>query len=135
MMMMIVMIVIMVMMVLLMMMIVMIIMVVMVIMMMMMIMMDTLPSYLEENRQHIIYVFIVYVITFGLFTEKFIYFAFMAEHRDLRHVMGIGIAFTRGAAAAMSFNYSIMLLTVSRQVIIISYFFGGFCQNVNFSGT
>jgi hypothetical protein len=36
----------------------------------------------------------------------------MAEHLDLRHVMGVGIAITRGSAAALSFNYSILLLTM-----------------------
>ena len=73
---------------------------------------DMFTAYLENYRQCIFYIFVFYVITFALFMERFVYYAFMAEHRDLRHVMGIGIAFTRGAAAAMSFNYSIMLLTV-----------------------
>jgi len=41
----------------------------------------------------------------------------MAEHLDLRHVMGIGIAITRGSAAALSFNYSILLLTMCRNLI------------------
>ena len=36
----------------------------------------------------------------------------MAEHLDLRHVMGIGIAITRGSAAALSFNYSVLLLSM-----------------------
>ena len=39
------------------------------------------------------------------------------DARDLRHVMGIGIAVTRGAASSLSFCYSLLLLTVSRNLI------------------
>jgi hypothetical protein len=38
----------------------------------------------------------------------------MAEHTDLRHIMGVGIAITRGSAAALSFCYSLLLLTMCR---------------------
>lgn len=41
----------------------------------------------------------------------------MAEHTDLRHIMGVGIAITRGSAASLSFCYSILLLTMSRNLI------------------
>lgn len=41
----------------------------------------------------------------------------MAEHTDLRHIMGVGIAITRGSAAALSFCYSLLLLTMSRNLI------------------
>ena len=41
----------------------------------------------------------------------------MAEHLDLRHVMGVGIAITRGSAAALSFNYCLLLLTMCRNLI------------------
>ena len=57
---------------------------------------DAFTNYLEENRQHIFYIFIYYVITIGLFIERFIFYAFLSEHLDLRHIMGVGIAITRG---------------------------------------
>lgn len=41
----------------------------------------------------------------------------MAEHTDLRHIMGVGIAITRGSAASLSFCYSILLLTMSRNLL------------------
>lgn len=41
----------------------------------------------------------------------------MAEHTDLRHIMGVGIAITRGSAAALSFCYSLLLLTMSRNLL------------------
>lgn len=44
-------------------------------------------------------------------------YSFMAEHTDLRHIMGVGIAITRGSAASLSFCYSILLLTMSRNLL------------------
>lgn len=41
----------------------------------------------------------------------------MAEHTDLRHIMGVGIAITRGSAASLSFCYSLLLLTMSRNLL------------------
>ena len=78
---------------------------------------DMYTSYLENYRQCIFYIFVFYVITIALFVERFVFYAFMGEHRDLRHIMGIGIAITRGAAASLSFSYSILLLTVCRNLI------------------
>ncbi|XP_026480513.1 LOW QUALITY PROTEIN: dual oxidase-like [Ctenocephalides felis] len=78
---------------------------------------DCLTTLLEENRQNIFYLFIFYVITIALFVERFIHYSFMAEHTDLRHIMGVGIAITRGSAASLSFCYSLLLLTMSRNLI------------------
>ncbi|XP_058806177.1 dual oxidase isoform X1 [Phymastichus coffea] len=78
---------------------------------------DALSTFLEENRQNIFYLFIFYVITIVLFVERFIYYSFMAEHTDLRHIMGVGIAITRGSAAAISFCYSLLLLTMCRNIL------------------
>uniref|UniRef100_T1IYT7 NAD(P)H oxidase (H2O2-forming) n=1 Tax=Strigamia maritima TaxID=126957 RepID=T1IYT7_STRMM len=86
---------------------------------------DELSTYLEEYRQHIFYLFIFYVITFALFIERFIRltrvlfvdYTYMSEHTDLRHIMGMGIAITRGSAAALSFCYSLLLLTMARNLI------------------
>ena len=44
-------------------------------------------------------------------------YSYMSEHLDLRHVMGIGIAITRGSAASLSFCYCLLLLTMSRNLI------------------
>ncbi|XP_046466415.1 dual oxidase isoform X1 [Neodiprion pinetum] len=78
---------------------------------------DGISTFLEENRQNIFYLFIFYVITIALFVERFIHYSFMAEHTDLRHIMGVGIAITRGSAAALSFCYSLLLLTMSRNLL------------------
>uniref|UniRef100_A0A1B6CWK3 NAD(P)H oxidase (H2O2-forming) n=1 Tax=Clastoptera arizonana TaxID=38151 RepID=A0A1B6CWK3_9HEMI len=78
---------------------------------------DCVTTYLEENRQNIFYLFIFYVITIALFVERFIHYSFLAEHTDLRHIMGVGIAITRGSAASLSFCYSLLLLTMSRNLL------------------
>nr|BAM76968.1 dual oxidase [Penaeus japonicus] len=78
---------------------------------------NSLATFLEENRQNVFYLFVFYVITIALFCERFIHYSFMAEHTDLRHIMGVGIAITRGAAASLSFCYSLLLLTMSRNLM------------------
>lgn len=44
-------------------------------------------------------------------------YSFLAEHTDLRHIMGVGIAVTRGSAASLSFCYCLLLLTMSRNLL------------------
>ncbi len=44
-------------------------------------------------------------------------YSFMSEHSDLRHIMGVGIAVTRGCAASLSFDYAVLLLTMSRNLL------------------
>ncbi|CAH1722727.1 unnamed protein product [Aphis gossypii] len=78
---------------------------------------DCIVTYLEENRQNIFYLFVFYVITIALFVHQFIYYSFLAEHTDLRHIMGVGIALTRGSAASLSFGYCLLLLTMSRNLL------------------
>lgn len=78
---------------------------------------NQVTTFLEENRQHVFYLFVFYVVTIVLFIERFIFYSYMAEHMDLRHVMGIGIAITRGSAASLSFCYSLLLLTMCRNLI------------------
>ncbi|CAG2108202.1 unnamed protein product, partial [Medioppia subpectinata] len=76
-----------------------------------------LITYLEEYRQHIVYLLIFFVITTVLFFERFVSYTYLSEHTDLRHVMGYGIAVTRGSAASLSFCYSLLLLTMCRNLI------------------
>ncbi|XP_067143803.1 dual oxidase-like isoform X2 [Centruroides vittatus] len=78
---------------------------------------NDLATFLEEYRQHLFYLFLFYVVTLVLFLERFAHYTYLAEHTDLRHVMGVGIAFTRGSAAALSFCYSLLPLTMSRNLI------------------
>uniref|UniRef100_A0A0K0DSC4 NAD(P)H oxidase (H2O2-forming) n=1 Tax=Strongyloides stercoralis TaxID=6248 RepID=A0A0K0DSC4_STRER len=78
-----------------------------------------LLSFLETYRQHIAWIFIFFSINALLFLERFWHYRFEVEHRDLRRVLGTGIAITRGAAAAISFSMSLILLTVCRNLITV----------------
>lgn len=56
---------------------------------------------------------------FFLYFFFFLDYRYENEHRDLRRVMGVGIAITRGAAGALSFDMALILLTVCRNVLTI----------------
>jgi len=72
---------------------------------------------LEEHRQDIVYMLMFYVIVIVLFFERFIIYSYLSEHMDLRHVMGVGIAITRGSAASLSFCYAMLLLSMCRNLM------------------
>lgn len=77
----------------------------------------TFTHFIENNRQHIFFLVIFFGITFALFAERFYYYSVEREHSGLRMIMSYGISVTRGAAAAMSFTFSILLLTMCRNLI------------------
>jgi len=53
---------------------------------------------------------IVFIITFLAYAVRY-------EHKGLRSISGYGISITRGAAAGMSFTFSLLLLTMCRNII------------------
>ncbi|KAL5010355.1 hypothetical protein ScPMuIL_012660 [Solemya velum] len=73
--------------------------------------------YLENNRQHIFFLIIFYGIVIALFAERFYFYTVEREHSGLRALMSYGISVTRGAAAGMSFTFSLLLLTMCRNII------------------
>ncbi|KAK7492719.1 hypothetical protein BaRGS_00016024, partial [Batillaria attramentaria] len=73
--------------------------------------------FIENFRQHIFFFILFYGIVFGLFAERFYYYTVEREHSGLRKLMSYGISITRGAAAAMSFTFSFLLLTMCRNSI------------------
>ncbi len=97
---------------------------------------ERLTTFLEENRQNIFYLFLFFSANVWLFIERFIRestisvaskrrirnvifsdYSYMSEHSDLRHIMGVGIAITRGCAAALSLDYCLLLLSMSRNLL------------------
>ncbi|VIO91716.1 Uncharacterized protein BM_BM4466 [Brugia malayi] len=76
-------------------------------------------SYLETYRQHIVIIFFFTAINLLLFSERFWHYRYETEHRDLRRVMGVGIAVTRGAAASLSFCMGLILITVCQNIITL----------------
>ncbi|CAG2200081.1 DUOX [Mytilus edulis] len=77
----------------------------------------TVAHFIENNRQHIFFLVLFFGICLGLFTERFYYYTVEREHSGLRALMSYGISTTRGAAAAMSFTFSLLLLTMCRNMI------------------
>ncbi|CAJ0580698.1 unnamed protein product, partial [Mesorhabditis spiculigera] len=76
-------------------------------------------SFLETYRQQIVILFAYFSVNALIFLERFWHYRYEVEHRDLRRVMGAGIAITRGAAGCISFNMALILLTVCRNVITL----------------
>ncbi|KAL4228920.1 NAD(P)H oxidase [Mactra antiquata] len=79
--------------------------------------MHRMKKFVENNRQHIFYLVLFFGICIGLFAERFYYYSVEREHSGLRALMSYGISTTRGAAAAMSFCFSLLLLTMLRNTI------------------
>ncbi|KAL3836734.1 hypothetical protein ACJMK2_022153 [Sinanodonta woodiana] len=79
--------------------------------------MKKIKHFFENNRQHIFFLVLFYGICFGLFLEIFYRYTVEREHSGLRALMSYGISFTRGAAAVMSFTFSLLLLTMCRNII------------------
>ncbi|KAH9500299.1 Dual oxidase 2, partial [Bulinus truncatus] len=73
--------------------------------------------FIENYRQHIFFLIIFFGICVGLFAERFYYYTVEQEHKGFRKLMSYGISFTRGGAAAMSFTFSFLLLTMCRNTI------------------
>ncbi|CAI4224724.1 unnamed protein product [Auanema sp. JU1783] len=76
-------------------------------------------AFVETYRQHIAILFVFIAVNIMIFMERFWHYRYETEHRDLRRVMGVGIAITRGAAGALSFCMALILLTVCRNVITV----------------
>lgn len=53
----------------------------------------------------------------GIFIERAYFYSFEREHAGLRRLAGYGVTVTRGAASAMMFTYSSLLVTMSRNTI------------------
>lgn len=76
----------------------------------------TVAHFVENNRQHIFFLVLFYGVCLGLFTERFYYYTIEREHSGLRALMSYGISVTRGGAAVMSFTFSLLLLTMCRNI-------------------
>ncbi|GMT20614.1 hypothetical protein PFISCL1PPCAC_11911, partial [Pristionchus fissidentatus] len=76
-----------------------------------------LQAFIETYRQHIVILFLFAAANILVFLDRFWHYRYETEHRDLRRVMGAGIAITRGAAASLSLCMALVLLTVCRNLI------------------
>ncbi|CCD71702.1 NAD(P)H oxidase (H2O2-forming) [Caenorhabditis elegans] len=76
-------------------------------------------AFLETYRQHVFIIFCFVAINIVLFFELFWHSRYLNEDRDLRRVMGAGIAITLSSAGALSFCMALILLTVCRNIITL----------------
>nr|XP_039267420.1 dual oxidase 1-like isoform X1 [Styela clava] len=73
--------------------------------------------FVENNRRHIFCIVIFYSITAALVIERATHYALKSEHTGIRQITEWGLIISRGAAAAISFHFSIILLTMCRNLI------------------
>ena len=73
--------------------------------------------YIENYRLHIFWLSIFFLVTMAIFVERSYYYSVEREHAGLRRIAGYGVTVTRGAASAMMFTYSVLLLTMARNFI------------------
>ncbi|TWW76018.1 Dual oxidase 1 [Takifugu flavidus] len=75
--------------------------------------------FVENYRRHIVCSALVYGMAAGLCLERCYYYGFQAESTGLPETSVVGVALARGSAAAVSFLFPYMLLTVCRNLITL----------------
>nr|XP_046249135.1 dual oxidase 1 isoform X2 [Scatophagus argus] len=75
--------------------------------------------FIENYRRHIVVFIIVYGIAAGVALERCYYYTVEAETTGLPEASVVGITVSRGSAAAVSFLFPYMLLTVCRNLITL----------------
>ena len=73
--------------------------------------------WVENNRLHIFYLSVFFLVCGGVFGERAYYYSVEREFGGLRRIAGYGVTVTRGAASGMMFTYSVLLLTMCRNLI------------------
>ncbi|XP_042268972.1 dual oxidase 1 isoform X1 [Thunnus maccoyii] len=75
--------------------------------------------FIENYRRHIVCFIVVYGITAGVALERCYYYGLQAESTGFPETSVVGIIVSRGSAAAISFLFPYMLLTVCRNLITL----------------
>ncbi|XP_041465121.1 dual oxidase 2-like [Lytechinus variegatus] len=78
---------------------------------------NVVTSYIENNKLEIFWLCLYMLIMSGIFLQKFFQYRTFTEHKGTRRITSWGLPITRGAAAALMFTYSTLLVTVSRNTI------------------
>ena len=84
--------------------------------------------WVENYKLHIFYLTLFWLVCCGIFVERAYYYSIEREFAGLRRIAGYGVTVTRGAASGMMFTYSVLLLTMCRNLItflretIINYY-------------
>ncbi|XP_076588963.1 dual oxidase 1 [Chaetodon auriga] len=75
--------------------------------------------FIENYRRHIVCFIVIYGIAAGVALDRCYYYTVQAESTGLPETSVVGITVSRGAAAAISFLFPYMLLTVCRNLITL----------------
>ena len=73
--------------------------------------------WVENYKLHIFYLTLFWLVCIGIFVERAYYYSVEREFAGLRRIAGYGVTITRGAASGMMFTYSVLLLTMARNLI------------------
>ncbi|XP_076380631.1 dual oxidase 1 isoform X2 [Megalopta genalis] len=76
-------------------------------------------KYLANKKLQIFWLCLYTFILFAISAERFYYYSVEREHSGLRHILGYGIAITRGAASGIMFTYSTLLITMCNNTITL----------------
>ncbi|XP_078056229.1 dual oxidase 1-like [Mustelus asterias] len=76
-------------------------------------------QYIQNHRRQIFCGIIFFGITAGVFVERAYFYATLREHSGVPQTTRVGLIIARGSAAAISFLYSYILLTMCRNLITV----------------
>ncbi|XP_043256112.1 dual oxidase 2-like [Colletes gigas] len=76
-------------------------------------------KYFANKKLQIFWACLYSLILLGIFAERAYHYSVEQEHSGLRHILGYGLAITRGAASGIMFTYSTLLITMCRNIITI----------------
>ncbi|KAF4527481.1 hypothetical protein B566_EDAN014119 [Ephemera danica] len=74
-------------------------------------------QFFENYRLEIFWCTLYTLVLIAIFLERAYYYSVEREHAGLRRIAGYGVTVTRGAASAMMFTYSSLLVTMCRNTI------------------
>nr|AXN93676.1 dual oxidase [Scylla paramamosain] len=69
--------------------------------------------------QYVFWLVLYTIVMFLIFAEGAYFFSVEREHRGLRRIAGYGVTVTRGAASAMMFTYSTLIVTMCRNLFAV----------------
>ncbi|XP_050459016.1 dual oxidase 2-like isoform X1 [Cataglyphis hispanica] len=76
-------------------------------------------KYLANKRLQIFWACLYTLFLLGIFAERVYYYSIQREHSGLRRILGYGLTITRGAASAMMFAYSTLLIMMCHNTITV----------------
>ncbi|PNF15893.1 Dual oxidase 2 [Cryptotermes secundus] len=74
---------------------------------------------IENYSREIFWLALYTFVLLAIFAERAYYYSVEREHSGLRQIAGYGVTVTRGAASAMMFTYSSLLITMCRNTITV----------------